>query len=195
MALQKIFFGTGNRQKLKEIKEILGDRYEVLSFTDLPEKIEVEETEDTLEGNAILKARAFFTEVNIPCFADDTGLEVTALGGRPGVYSARYAGPEADPNKNMALLLQELDGKEDRSARFRTVIAYYDGDELLTFDGILTGHIGHAPHGDGGFGYDPLFIPENDDRTLAEMVPDEKNAISHRGKAVRNFVAFLKNQS
>lgn len=171
---------------------MLGERYHIQSFTDLPAPLEVEETEDTLEGNAILKAKAFFAEVGIPCFADDTGLEVEALDGRPGVYSARYAGPDGDATANMNLLLKELKDQPNRAARFRTVIAYYDGDSLHTFDGILEGKIGHVPRGDQGFGYDPVFIPESSDRTLAEFSPDEKNAISHRGRAIRNFIAFLK---
>jgi XTP/dITP diphosphohydrolase len=187
----KIFFGTGNPKKLKEIREVLGERFTLLSFTDLPEPLEVEETEDTLEGNAILKARAYHAATGLPCFADDTGLEVTALGGRPGVYSARYAGPDGDATRNMHKLLQELDGIQDRSARFRTVIAWYDGTQLHTFEGILSGRIGLAPVGSNGFGYDPVFYPDSMDQTLAELDADQKNAISHRGQALRKFVDFL----
>lgn len=186
-----LFFGTGNAKKLKEIREILGDRYTLMSFNDLPAPMDVEETEDTLEGNAILKARAYHAATGLPCFADDTGLEVTALGGRPGVYSARYAGPEGDAARNMAKLLHELDGVTDRSARFRTVIAWYDGQDLHTFEGVLTGSIGTTPIGSNGFGYDPVFIPAGQDRTLAQMDADEKNAISHRGQALRKFENFL----
>ncbi|MEM7040041.1 MAG: RdgB/HAM1 family non-canonical purine NTP pyrophosphatase [Bacteroidota bacterium] len=191
MEKEILFFGTGNAGKLQEINEILGDRFELQSFRDLPEKIEVEETEDTLEGNAELKARALFTVVGIPCFADDTGLEVTALDGRPGVYSARYAGPDGNAENNMTKLLQELNGAEDRSAQFRTAICYYDGVNLHRFEGVLKGRIGHERRGTNGFGYDPLFIPEGQDRTLAEMPSEEKNAISHRGKAVRTFAQFI----
>jgi XTP/dITP diphosphohydrolase len=194
MALQKLFFGTGNPKKLKEIGEILGDRFEILSFRDLPNPLEVEETEATLEGNARLKAVAFFEATDIPCFADDTGLEVNALGGAPGVYSARYAGPENDAQANMAKLLAALADKTDRSARFRTVIAWYDGKELKYFEGELRGKIGFAPRGDMGFGYDPIFVPDGHDRCLAEMLPDEKNAISHRGLAVQKFAAYLHSQ-
>jgi XTP/dITP diphosphohydrolase len=189
--LPKLFFGTGNAKKLKEIREILGDRFALVSFTDLPEPLEVEETEETLEGNAILKAKAYYEAVGIPCFADDTGLEVEALGGRPGVYSARYAGLDGNAQRNMEKLLQELAGRNDRKARFRTVIAWYDGKELHTFDGILSGSIGIAQTGSNGFGYDPIFIPEGQPRTLAEMDADEKNTISHRGQALRKFVDFL----
>lgn len=187
----KIFFGTGNPKKLKEIREVLGERFTLLSFTDLPEPLEVEETEDTLEGNAILKARAYHAATGLPCFADDTGLEVAALGGRPGVYSARYAGLDGDATRNMHKLLQELDGIQDRSARFRTVIAWYDGTQLHTFEGILSGRIGLAPVGSNGFGYDPVFHPDGMNQTLAELEADQKNAISHRGQALRKFVDFL----
>ena len=192
MARTKIFFGTGNAKKLKEINEILGDRYEIISFRDLPEKIEVIEDRPTLEGNAIKKAREFHAATGLPCFSDDTGLEVEALDGRPGVYSARYAGEDGNAERNMAKLLEELQGQQNRAARFRTVIAYVNGEELQTFDGVLNGQIGHEKRGDQGFGYDPLFIPEGDHRTLAEHSADEKNAISHRGRAVRKFANFLK---
>lgn len=187
-----MFFGTGNPKKLQEIQEILSDRYEIRSFRDLEDPPEIEETEDTLQGNAILKAKGFYAVVGVPCFADDTGLEVEALDGRPGVYSARYSGPGGDAVANMNKLLGELSGKENRKARFRTVIAYYDGEELHTFDGEMRGEIGHSPRGTNGFGYDPVFIPEGSDRTLAEYPAEEKNAISHRGKAIRNFISFLK---
>jgi XTP/dITP diphosphohydrolase len=160
----------------------------------LPAPLEVDETEPTLQGNAQLKAIAFFEQTGIPCFADDTGLEVAALDGAPGVYSARYAGPANDAQANMAKLLAALADKADRSARFRTVIAWYDGQELRFFEGELRGHIGFAARGDMGFGYDPIFIPEGDARTLAELSADEKNAISHRGLAVRKFAAYLRGE-
>ncbi len=191
MAKQRLFFGTGNAKKLKEIGEILGDRFEILSFHDLPEPLEVEETEPTLEGNARLKAQAFYEATRIPCFADDTGLEVSALDGAPGVYSARYAGPQNDAQANMAKLLAALEGKTDRSAKFRTVIAWFEGADLRYFEGVLEGHIGFEQRGDTGFGYDPIFIPNGDTRTLAEMTPAEKNAISHRGRAVQLFASYL----
>ncbi len=191
MEKKRIFFGTGNGKKLEEIGAILKDHFEVSSFRDLPEKIEVVEDAPDLQGNAIKKAKEFFEKVRVPCFADDTGLEVTALNGRPGVRSARYAGEDGDSEANMALLLEELASKEDRTAQFRTVIAYFDGHDLRTFEGVLKGRIGLEKRGNGGFGYDPLFIPENDNRTLAEMEASEKNAISHRGQAVRKFADFL----
>lgn len=191
MGKQQIFFGTGNGKKLVEIEAILGGHFQIKSFRDLDEKIEVIEDAPDLQGNAIKKAREFYQEVGMPCFADDTGLEVTSLGGRPGVRSARYAGEDGDSEANMALLLEELKDKADRSAQFRTVIAFYNGKDFHTFEGILRGHIGLKKQGDGGFGYDPLFIPENDGRTLAEMTAEEKNTISHRGRAVRKFADFL----
>lgn len=186
-----IFFGTGNRKKIEEIQQILGQTFDIKNFGDLPEIPEVDETEPTLEGNARLKAEAFFALTGLPTFADDTGLEVDALDGEPGVYSARYAGPEGDPQKNMAKLLSELDGISLRSAAFRTVIAWFDGNETHYFEGTLTGQIIHQGRGTNGFGYDPIFVPSGQDRTLAEMTSEEKNAISHRGKAVRKFAAFL----
>lgn len=192
MKKPRLFFGTGNAKKLKEIREILGERYDILSFSDLPEKLEVEETEPTLEGNAMLKARAFYAATGIPCFADDTGLEVEALDGRPGVYSARYAGADGDAQANMTKLLGELDGIANRKARFRTVIAYFDGSDMRTYDGVLDGHIGTEQRGTEGFGYDPVFVPEGQTRSLAEYSAAEKNAISHRGHAIRNFIAALK---
>lgn len=194
MATQKLFFGTGNAKKLKEIGEILGDRFEILSFHDLPQPLEVEETEDTLEGNARLKALAFYAATQIPCFADDTGLEVVALDGAPGVYSARYAGPACDAQANMQKLLAALEGVADRRASFRTVIAWHDGAALRFFEGTLHGQIGFSPRGTSGFGYDPIFIPDGENRTLAEMSANEKNAISHRGLALQQFAAYLSPQ-
>lgn len=186
-----LFFGTNNAGKLKEIREILGNQYKVLSFTDFP-PFEVEETEDTLGGNAALKAKLFYENTGIPCFADDTGLEVTALNGEPGVYSARYAGPDCRPADNIRLLLENLKGKTDKSARFLTVIAFYDGKEMYYFEGEVKGEILESEKGSAGFGYDPVFQPDGYDITFAEMLPEEKNNISHRGKAMKKFTNFLK---
>lgn len=194
-----LFFGTNNEHKLSEIQQLLGDTYEIRSFRDLSQPLEVDETERTLEGNAILKAKAFYAAIHLPCFADDTGLEVAALGGAPGVFSARYAGENATFQDNVTKLLRNLEevdmgawGRENRDAAFRTVIAFYDGTNLHTFSGEVRGTIANEPFGEGGFGYDPVFIPEGSEKTFAEMTAEEKNAISHRGIAVRNFVAFLK---
>ena len=191
---RQLFFGTGNPKKLKEIGEILGDTFEIKSFRDLPAPLEVEETESTLEGNAKLKALAFYKETGIPCFADDTGLEVEALDGAPGVYSARYAGPENDAQANMQKLLSELEGKSNRNAQFRTSIAWYDGKELRFFEGIVKGQIATNQKGTNGFGYDPIFVPEGGSRSMAELSADEKNNISHRGRAVREFAKYLREE-
>ncbi len=191
---RQLFFGTGNPKKLKEIGEILGDTFEIKSFRDLPAPLEVEETESTLEGNARLKALAFYKETGIPCFADDTGLEVEALDGAPGVYSARYAGPENDAQANMQKLLSELEGKSNRNAQFRTSIAWYDGKELRFFEGIVKGQIATNQTGTNGFGYDPIFVPEGGSRSMAELSADEKNNISHRGRAVREFAKYLREE-
>lgn len=189
--MKKILFGTNNAHKLREIREILAGTYKVFSLADLQIVQDVEETEETLEGNAILKAKAFYQISGIPCFADDTGLEVDALHGAPGVYSARYAGEGCTFQDNVNKLLGALQGKSQRTARFRTVIAYYDGQQTLTFEGAIEGIITETQSGSGGFGYDPIFQPENSTKTFAEMAPNEKNAISHRGRAVRKFVAWL----
>jgi XTP/dITP diphosphohydrolase len=191
MGKRRLFFGTGNAKKLKEINEILGDTFEIVSFKDLLEPMEVEETESTLEGNAKLKALAYAEATGLPCFADDSGLEVEALDGAPGVDTAHYAGPQRDAHDNMDKLLQELAGKGNRTAYFRTVIAYYDHGKMRLFEGSLKGKIGLEKRGREGFGYDPIFIPEGETRTLAEMSAEEKNAISHRGHAVRQLAQFL----
>lgn len=190
MNKERIFFGTNNANKLAEIQHILGEKFEILSYKDfLP--FDVEETETTMQGNAALKARSFFEYTQIPCFSDDSGLEVNALGGEPGVYSARYAGEPSNAANNMAKLLQNLKGKLDNSAQFRTVIAYFDGKEMHFFEGIVTGKIIDSPRGTMGFGYDPIFVPNGYDKTFAEMAAGEKHAISHRGIAVRKFADYL----
>ena len=186
-----IFFATGNAHKLEEIESILGNEIDLRSFKNLPEIPEVPETEDTLEGNAELKARAFFKITSLPCFADDTGLEVEALNGAPGVFSARYAGEECIAENNMQKLLIELKNSANRKAQFRTVIAWFDSSKVLFFEGILKGTIATEKRGTHGFGYDPLFIPEGYTQTLAELGPEEKNKISHRALAVAEFTRFL----
>ena len=190
----EIFFGTNNPNKLKEIREILGDGFTIKSFQDLDAPFDVEETEDSLEGNAALKARAFYVHTGLPCFADDSGLEVDALDGAPGVYSARYSGPKATAADNNKKLLHKLAGRSDRGARFRAVIAYYDGSELQLFEGKVEGTIQESPRGEDGFGYDPLFQPLGYETTFAEMGAKAKHAISHRGHAVAAFTQWLKSQ-
>lgn len=187
----RLLFGTNNVNKLKEIREMLGEAFPILSLEDAQIHQDVEETEPTLEGNAILKAKAYFQLTQIPCFADDTGLEVESLAGAPGVITARYAGPARKASDNMAKLLSELAGKSNRKAQFRTVIAFYNGKELHTFEGIVKGSIALAVRGTQGFGYDPVFIPEGKDLSFAEMPSVEKHRISHRGRALEKLVTFL----
>ena len=189
--MQKLIFATNNIYKLQEIKDLLSGLYEVLSLEDIEIREDIPETADSLEGNALQKARFVHLKTGADCFADDTGLEVEALNGKPGVYSARYAGEGASFEDNMDKLLSDLDGKSNRQACFRTVIALiYNGNEYL-FEGIVKGKILHEKTGSGGFGYDPLFIPEGFEKSFAEMSPSEKNAISHRGLSVNKLVDFL----
>ncbi len=190
--MKKIVFATGNANKVKEANRLLAGAYPVVSLADIGCREELPETQDTIEGNALQKARYVRDHYGADCFAEDTGLEVDALDGAPGVYSARYAGPERDSDANIDRLLRELDGKTDRRARFRTVIALLLDGREMTFEGIVEGHITEKRQGAGGFGYDPVFIPEGRQRSFAEMNADEKNAISHRGRAVRKLMDFLR---
>jgi XTP/dITP diphosphohydrolase len=187
----KLLFATGNPNKVREVRQMLGPEYEIQSLADLGFHEEIPENEPTLEGNALEKARFLHRETGMSCFAEDTGLEIDALNGEPGVITARYAGPEKDPEANMDLALQKLEGNIRREAQFRTVIALIlDGKEHL-FEGIARGSIATEKYGDGGFGYDPIFIPKGFGTTFAEMDSKEKNAISHRGKAIRKLIDFL----
>ena len=165
----KLVFATNNRHKLDEVRAILGNSIEVLSLNDINCNDEIPETADTLEGNALIKARYIYEKFGVDCFADDTGLEVEALGGEPGVYSARYAGEECDSEANMQKLLHNLTGKNNRNAQFRTVIALIIKGEEKLFNGILKGTISTAKMGDAGFGYDPIFIPEGYSESFAQM--------------------------
>lgn len=188
----KLVFATNNAHKLSEIRAMLGDDIEVLSLADINCHDDIPETADTLQGNALIKARWVKERYGLDCFADDTGLEVDALGGGPGVHTARYAYPDRhDPEANTRKLLAELQNKNDRSAQFRTVIALIlNGGEHL-FEGIVRGAIAPEERGTEGFGYDPVFIPEETGKTFAELGVDVKNRISHRARAVRKLVAFL----
>ena len=190
----RIVFATNNKNKLAEIREMLaGSGIEVLSLADIGCHDDIPETADTLEGNALQKARYIHEKYQMNCFADDTGLEVTALGGAPGVYSARYAGGKShDSEANMAKLLAELEGKADRTARFRTVVALITDDGEKLFDGIVTGCITEERRGGEGFGYDPIFRPDGYDKTFAELGHEVKNKISHRARAVAKLVDHLK---
>ena len=187
----KIIFATNNAHKLSEVQAVLGEGFELVTPRMCGVEEEIPETAETLEGNARQKAHYLYKRTGLDCFADDTGLEVEALGGAPGVHSARYATDGHDTAANNRLLLKNLAGEEHRRARFRTVICLIEGGEEHLFEGIVEGRIIDHETGSEGFGYDPLFVPEGFDRTFAEMSAEEKNAISHRGRAVRKLVEYL----
>lgn len=189
----KIVFATQNENKVAEIQQLMPPGIEVVSLKSIGCLDDIPETADTLEGNALIKARYIFEKFGLNCFADDTGLEITALNGKPGVLSARYAGENKSADANMDLVLSEMIHATDRSARFRTVIAaIIEGEEIL-FEGIVTGKITEVKSGAKGFGYDPVFLPDGFNQTFAEMNLDQKNKISHRGKAVAKLIAWLNN--
>ena len=188
----ELIFGTHNNNKAEEINTLLPWGYVVKSLTDLNYDSEIKESGSTLEENALIKARIIFDTFKKNCFADDSGLEVFALGGKPGVYSARYAGNQKNAEDNNNKILHELKGVQDRQAQFKTVIALiFNGTEYL-FEGIIKGQIAQTPIGQNGFGYDPVFIPEKQERTFAQMILSEKNKISHRSRAFQKLVEFLK---
>lgn len=187
----KILFATNNAHKLTEVQAVLGDRYTLVTPRDCGVTEEIPETQPTLEGNALQKARYLYERTGLDCFADDTGLEVEALGGAPGVHSARYATDGHDFAANNRLLLQNLVGEENRRARFRTVVALILGGREYLFEGVVEGQIIDRETGHEGFGYDPLFRPDGYDRTFAQMTTEEKNAVSHRARAVRKLATFL----
>lgn len=190
--IKKLVFATNNVHKLDEIRAILGDKIEVLSLKDINCDADIPETADTLEGNAALKAEYIYKNYGLDCFADDTGLEVEALGGAPGVYSARYAGGDGhDSEANMRKLLKELDGEQNRKAQFRTAICLIEQGEEHLFEGIVKGSIIEQKRGVSGFGYDPVFMPEGYEETFAEMGNAEKNKISHRARAVEKLCEYL----
>ncbi|MDE5750084.1 MAG: RdgB/HAM1 family non-canonical purine NTP pyrophosphatase [Duncaniella sp.] len=189
--MQKIVFATNNPHKLEEVRRMAAGKIEILSLADIGCHDDIPETADTLAGNALIKARYVSDRYGLDCFADDTGLMVDALGGAPGVLSARYAGPGHDSAANMALLLRNMGGVTDRSARFVTAIALVRGGQTEMFEGKVEGQILTKPSGDGGFGYDPIFAPVETGIPFAEMTPEAKNAISHRGRAVRALMERL----
>ena len=189
----KMVVATNNAHKLKEIAAILGQEIELLSLKDIQCYADIPETADTLEGNARQKAMYIYENYGMDCFADDTGLEVEALGGAPGVFSARYAGEGHDSEANMQKLLKELAGKENRKAQFRTVICLIRNVKEHLFEGIVKGEIILEKRGGEGFGYDPIFVPEGYDLTFAELGDDVKNTISHRARAVEKLCQFLLN--
>ena len=188
----KLIFATNNSHKVKEVREILGERIEVVSLRERGIEGDIPETAPTLEGNALMKARHIYSLTGEDCFADDTGLEVDALRGEPGVRSARYASETGhDDAANKRLLLANLRGIGNRAAQFRCAVALILGGKEYLFEGIVRGHIACVEVGKGGFGYDALFIPEESDKTFAEMSEEEKNSISHRGRAVEKLAKFL----
>ena len=188
---RKFVFATNNAHKLEEVTAILGNRIELLSLKDIHCHVDIPETADTLEGNALLKAQYIFENYQMDCFADDTGLEVEALDGAPGVYSARYAGDGHNAEANMLKLLQNMEGIENRKAQFRTAFALIINGKEHLFEGIIKGEIIKTRRGNSGFGYDPIFVPEGYSQTFAEMGNELKNKISHRAIATNKLCKFL----
>jgi XTP/dITP diphosphohydrolase len=186
-----IVFATNNAHKIKEVRSLLPPGFSLLTLKDIDCDDELPETGNSFQANASQKATYVYEKFGVDCFADDSGLEVNALRGEPGVHSARYAGPRAGSEENVTRLLYEMKGITDRSARFRTVIALIRNGEQHFFEGIINGTIAESAIGSEGFGYDPVFIPENSTKTFAEMTPEEKNAISHRAIAIKKLVVFL----
>jgi len=189
--MMELVFATHNKYKAEEINKILGSRWNIRSLDDIGYGREVPENGITLEDNALQKARYIWEEIGANCFADDTGLEIDALNGAPGVFSARYAGPSKDSGQNMKKVLEEMEHIEDRKARFRTVIALIWNGEEFFFEGAVEGMILKEKSGSQGFGYDPIFLPEGFERSFANMSVAEKNQISHRGRAIRKLVDHL----
>lgn len=197
--MQTLIMATNNEHKLREIRQILGSRFQVKGLADIGCNTDIPETSDTLQGNALQKARYVAEHFGVDCFADDTGLEVDALGGAPGIYTARYGsingyGDSHDANANIRCLLDKLSGQTCRTARFRTVIALVLGGKEYLFEGRVEGRIVQQLRGTQGFGYDPVFEVQDTGLTFAEMGPDEKNCLSHRGRATEKLVSFLASQ-
>lgn len=191
---RKLVFATNNAHKLEEVSAILGDKIELLSLKDINCDADIPETADTLEGNALLKAEYVYKNYGLDCFADDTGLEVEALNGAPGVYSARYAEGEGhNAEANMQKLLHNMEGKDNRKAQFRTAVSLILNGKEYLFEGVIKGQIIKEKHGTSGFGYDPIFMPDGYDKTFAELGNEIKNQISHRAIAVNKLCEFLKN--
>ena len=187
----KLVFATNNQHKIQEIKQLLDDSIELLCLNDINCTDDIPENRETLEGNASEKSFYIFNKYGINCFADDTGLEIEALNGEPGVYSARFAGEERSSENNMNLVLERLDKIKNRKARFRTVISLVIDGHETQFEGVVDGHILEEKHGQTGFGYDPIFQPIESDYSFAELSMDEKNKISHRGRAVQKLIKYL----
>jgi XTP/dITP diphosphohydrolase len=190
--MNELIFATNNLHKLKEITGIISNEFRILSLSDIGCIDEIPEDAGTLEGNASFKAWYVYNKYGRDCFADDTGLEIDALEGRPGVKSARYAGEDCNPENNIRKVLYELAGETDRKARFRTVISLIENGTEIQFEGTVEGIILHEKRGKDGFGYDPVFLPEGYDLSFAEMLLEEKNKISHRARAIRKLIGHLK---
>ena len=191
--MKKIVFATNNKNKIREVREILDNQIEILSLEEIDCHEDIPETSDTIEGNSKQKATYIADKYHVDCFADDTGLEIEALNGAPGVYSARYAGLEKGAGHNRRKVLDEMKDKENRKARFRTAIYLIRNGKHHLFEGIINGSITYAERGLGGFGYDSIFVPEGYDKTFAELGDDVKNKISHRAIAIQKLVKFLLN--
>ena len=189
--MKKIVFATHNAHKLEEVRMILKDKFNVVGLSDLGCFEEIPETAETLEENALAKARFVFEKYGLACFADDTGLEVDTLNGKPGIYSARYAGEPSNSFNNVRKILKEMDEMSNRKAQFRTVIALIEQGEATYFEGIIKGQIGREVKGNNGFGYDPVFMPNGYKLTFGELSNEEKNKISHRAVAMDKFIEFL----
>jgi len=189
----KLVFASNNKNKIAEIQQQVGSRFEIVSLEDIGCLVDIPETAETIEGNAILKANYVTENFGLPCFADDTGLEIEALNNEPGVYSARYAGEQKNPEDNMSLVLQKLAAQANRKAQFKTIITLNINGEQHLFEGIVKGEITTEKSGNQGFGYDPIFQPEGFSTTFAEMTMAQKSVISHRGIAVQKLINFLTN--
>lgn len=189
--MNKLVFATNNNHKLEEVRAILGQAFEVVSLKEIGCFDDIPETADTLEGNALLKAQYVFDKFGLDCFADDTGLEIEALNGAPGVYSARFAGGECNSQKNMQKVLALMENCRNRNAAFRTAIVLIQSGNTQYFEGKIVGKIAEKQNGEAGFGYDPIFIPEGYEKSFAELSPEEKNSISHRALAVKKLADYL----
>jgi len=187
----KIIFASHNQNKVKEIQNLLGNEIQLLSLTELGLEEDIPETANTIEGNSLLKAKYIWEKYQMTCFADDTGLEIEALNGEPGVFSARYAGDRKNDDANIDKVLSKLSGHENRNARFKTVITLINEGQEFQFTGIVNGEIGLEKIGQNGFGYDPIFVPEKQGKTFAEMTLNEKNLFSHRARAFQQLVNFI----
>lgn len=189
--MKELLFATSNPNKLKEVREILGSNYTVKSLTDIGWEDEIPEPYDTIKENSVHKAHYFYEKTGLDCISEDSGLEVHALGNKPSAYSARYAGDDKNDAKNIEKILLEMNGVEDRTARFVSIFTYKTSDNCISFEGEMRGTIIDEPRGSGGFGYDPIFLPNDSSKTNAELTSEEKNAISHRKKALKSWIDYM----